>query len=305
MLREVLKRHLTKLPNLLAVAQYAHGTGRHNIAELYCIWRILRLANRQQHGEAFERIRHLTENCREIPPMLSNIAYAIFDAFLKMSWKGASTFPEYERFGIHQGIMPATLLDALMREIREAPSSKQSIMDFHPCYHYNYNPTSVAAAQTVHSFVSFDVQQRCRLAHIFRLLQAPVEQCLGIPGRVLNLKAWWTPPGARAIGMNNWHIDGMPNEICKLMLYPYGANMDAGTTQFRYPDGSKRHIEGPPVVYAIIKNSAIFHRGIAAKLGNRVVVELTIGPSPTTDWRMVCGGPLATYPKLPWIELPY
>ncbi|MGH7816253.1 MAG: hypothetical protein ACREOR_02590 [Candidatus Binatia bacterium] len=304
MLREFLIRRLAKRPNLLAMARFARRTGVTKIAELYSFWQILQLANAQQYAEAYERIRYLAENSQDIPPALSDIAYNVFDAFLRLKREALPVFPEYERFGIYQGIMPSHLLDALMTEVREAPAGGQSLTDFHPDYHYNYNPISVAAVQSIHSFVDFDAQQRQRLSHIFSLLQAPIEQCLGIPGRVLNLKAWWTPPGAKDTGMNEWHTDGFPNEICKLMVYPFGANMDAGTTQFRYPNGSERHIEGPPGVYAIFKNSAIVHRGIASKRENRLVVELTIGPSPTIDWRMASGGPLSTYPKLPWADLP-
>ncbi len=302
--REFLKRRLATRPNLLAMVRFVRRTGLPDIAELYPLWQILRLVNAQQYVEAFDRIRYFSENRQDIPAALSELAYNIFDANLRLQQQAFSVLPQYERFGIHQGVMPSRLLNALMSEVCAAPAGGQTLTNFHPDYHYNYNPKSVAAARTIHSFVNFNAQHRQRLSEIFSLLQAPIEKCLGIPGRVLNLKAWWTLPGAKAIGMNEWHTDGMPNEICKLMVYPYGADMEAGTTQFRYPDGSERHVDGPPGVFAIIKNSAISHRGIAAKREKRLVVELTIGPSPTIDWRMATGGPLATYPKLPWVELP-
>jgi len=285
------------------MAQLADKITLAKIAELYSVWRILQLANAKRYEKANKRTRTLVEESRDIPPALSDIAYRIFDAYLKSQREAVPVFPEYERFGFYQGIMPPHLLDALISEIHEAPAV-QSLTDIHPDYHYSYSPVGVEAAENIHSFVNFDAPQRKRLSHIFSLLRAPIERCLGIPGRVLNLKAWWTPVGAKAVGMNAWHTDGMPDEICKLMVYPFGADMDIGTTQFQYPDGSERNIEGPRGVYAIIKNSAFIHRGIAPKRKDRLIVELTIGPSPTMDWRMASGGPLSTYPKLPWADLP-
>jgi len=294
---------VVKESKLYGMAQLSDKIVHVRTAQLYSVWRILRLANAQRTEDAYERIRTLSEKSRDIPPGLSDIAYRIFDTYLKSRRGAVSVFPEYERFGFYQGIMPPHLLDALISEIREAPVVR-SLTDSYPNYYYNYSPVGVEAAENIHSFVNFDAPRKQQLSHIFSSLQAPIERCLGIPGRVLNLKAWWTPVGAKAVGMNEWHTDGMPNEICKLMVYPFGANMDVGTTQFQYPDGSERIIEGPRGLYAIIKNSAFIHRGIAPKREDRLIVELTLGPSHTIDWRMACGGPLSTYPKLPWADLP-
>src|SRR6185437_16004551 len=65
--------------------------------------------------------------------------------------------------------------------------------EFHPAYYYSHTPEALTAARNIHRFLQFDAAQRRRLSDIFAALAAPVESCLGVPARVVNLKAWWTP----------------------------------------------------------------------------------------------------------------
>ena len=305
MLRQAMKTGLQRWPTTLALVRLAHKTRLRDATDLVTFSRALRLRRSGRWEEALQQMEEWIGEHEDVPAVLSDFSYSVHDGALRAARRDVVRQSDYERFGLHQAVMPGKLLDALMAEIRAAPTTTRPPAEFHPAYYYSHTPEALTAVRNIHRFLQFDAAQRQRLSDIFAALAAPVESCLGVPARVVNLKAWWTPADAVQLGMNEWHTDGMPEEICKLMLYPFGANENAGTTEFRYADGSFRRVEGPPGVYAIFRNSSIVHRGIASRQKERVVVELTLAPYPSVDWRMASGGTLATYPKLPWAELPY
>jgi hypothetical protein len=295
------KTRLKRWPTLLATARFTWKSRLRKPERIIEFWRIVRLEGSEQHDAALVRLRRMIEDESDIPPVASELAYRTYDSVLRQSSSQIAIFPEFEKFGLYQAVMPKTLLDALMTEVNSAPSGPIEANDYDPRYFSN---PYIEVSQGTNYFVRFDGTQRRRLTEIMIALQPPVERCLGVPGRIVNIKSWWTNSHASPTQMNAWHLDGFPEQICKLMIYPFGADAERGTTEFRYDDGSARLITGPPGVYAIFKNSSIMHRGIAPTSGRRIVVELTIAPAPAMDLRIANGGANATFPKIPWAELP-
>ena len=91
----------------------------------------------------------------------------------------------------------------------------------------------------------------------------------------------------------------MPPPLLKIMIYPYGANEEIGTTELQLPNSSYV-VTGEPGTWIVFKNSEIVHRGRAPKKGKRLVIEISLIPSLTYDSEAACGGLNGRFPKLPW-----
>jgi len=137
----------------------------------------------------------------------------------------------------------------------------------------------------------------------FETLAAPVAACLGTRWRVLNVRAWKTRPGAEVMGPNAWHRDGFPRFALKLMIYLTGANEEIGTTEIELEDGSRQTICGPEGTWLLFQNGDLRHRGIAPLKGERVLVEITLGPSLRFNASPVFAGLNSAYPYHPWARI--
>lgn len=300
----LVKRGLAESPTLALLARHLYQEGLAGLGDLARLGSVIAAHRAADDARGITLLHAWLDEAEDVPLHLSELAYMVHAAALREHGKQAIAV-EFERHGIRQGVLPADLLDRLIGLVAAARSGHRPADDFHPAYHHTVEPPETEPGTGDHRFVFFSPGQRAELSEIFATLAAPIETCFGSPGRVVNLKSWWTPPSVPTVGMNEWHMDGMPPEICKLMVYPRGASPELGTTEFIYRDGSRRTIEGPPGTYTIIKNSAFYHRGIAPTRDDRILIELTLAPAAETDWRMANGGSVATYPKLPWAELPH
>ncbi|MCX6994705.1 MAG: methyltransferase domain-containing protein [Chlamydiae bacterium] len=129
-------------------------------------------------------------------------------------------------------------------------------------------------------------------------LKEPVTECIGTPWRVVNVRAWKTPPKSEEFGPSNWHTDGMPSAVLKIMFYPLGASSEKGTVALQLPHGVHTIEEGAGA-WVLFRNSELVHKAVNPRIGERIAIEITLLPSLTYDLRPISAGQNARHPYTP------
>lgn len=124
----------------------------------------------------------------------------------------------------------------------------------------------------------------------------PVAQLLGTPWRILNVRAWTTPPNADAsVGMYAFHLDGMPEAIFKIMIY--FTPMDAAHGSLEISPNCV--LLGPPNSWVLFYNSSVMHRGCPGTSRTRACAEITLSRSKEFDLVLHQPGLNAQWPVNP------
>ncbi len=143
---------------------------------------------------------------------------------------------------------------------------------------------------------------RWALSEIVDAVEGEVAKCLGTPFRALNARAWYSNLGAEEFGPYDWHTDGMPNEIFKVMVYLTPIDTATGGLELKH-DGKiiSLPVSGPGA-WVLFRNSSVNHRGIVGRERTRLVFELTLCRSVVMDTRLRTPGENAQWPKYPWVD---
>lgn len=217
---------------------------------------------------------------------------------------GRRVEPSYKTFGFKEGVLPRNLLDQFMLTIRKAKTKPISQDDYNPIFTIHGGLKAYEQPlNSSHKLYVLEKEQFDALKPIIEELKEPIAKCLGTPWRIVNILCWETHSEAIETGPNEWHSDGMPYAVQKIMIYLTGAGQEIGTTGLKLNDGSIRYVEGPPGTWMLFKISEIIHKGIKPKIGTRIVLEIRAIPSFRFDLRPFCAGFNAHYPKLPWLRL--
>lgn len=150
------------------------------------------------------------------------------------------------------------------------------------------------------NFFMLEKEQITKLEKIIYSLDPEISDLIGCNWRILNTRCWETIPNEYFVGAQNWHTDGMPDEILKLMIYLKGANKEIGSTELIKTDGDHFTVDSKEPCWLLFKNSTLVHRGVPSATGNRYIVELTLAPALQKDLTPVCAGLNAQHPILPW-----
>jgi hypothetical protein len=208
---------------------------------------------------------------------------------------------EFVRTGVRQGLLPRPVFERLRDALRACPAGLIRQEDFSITYrHHDGLRAFEKVLNSSHTYLQIERCNPEALRLTLEALSGPVTACLGVPWRTLNLRCWKTRPGATEAGPNAWHRDGFPSTALKLMVYLTGADALLGTTEIELKDGSRRVIEGPEGTWVLFQNGGLLHRGIAPTTGERVILEITLGPALKQDARPVFAGLNSAYPYYPW-----
>ena len=72
------------------------------------------------------------------------------------------------------------------------------------------------------------------------------------------------------------HRDGWHDRIMKVLIYPFGASQELGTTEFETSPSVVESVAGPAGCYAIFPNSTMNHRAISSKgMAERPAIQLS------------------------------
>lgn len=208
---------------------------------------------------------------------------------------------DYKKKGFIEGQLSKSQLDGLLSAIRKAKIKPISYDDFDPDFIIH---TGLKAYEkdlnSSHKLYVLEEEQINAIKPILETLKEPIAECLGTPWKIVNLLCWETHPQAIETGPNEWHKDGMPFAVQKIMIYLTGANIEIGTTALKLADDNTHYVSGPPGTWLLFKISEILHKGMKPKTGTRIVFEIRAIPSFEFDLRPHSAGFNAHYPKVPW-----
>jgi len=130
-----------------------------------------------------------------------------------------------------------------------------------------------------------------------------IYESTGCHWRVINSCALATKPNSD-FGMYNWHTDGFPNAIRKILIFPDPLNDDSGTFEYEEPtsEGCPHKIETNGSSWIFCDVNRVKHRGRPPKKGVRNCLQVTIACAETADMSYKQLGLNAHYPLSPLIE---
>jgi hypothetical protein len=195
-------------------------------------------------------------------------------------WRHLTDDPSFSTKGFRLGNLPPDLVDSFVKALESSDKIPTRHTDFLPGYVFNPNMSKIE--QTFNEGVVFYAGSP-RLTGVVReiveYLTPAVSGCLKHPFRIVNVRVLRTLSTAPTVGSNNWHSDGFPADVIKMMIYFTPVSADRGTTAIRLSDGSEVYPEGPAGLWLLFRNTELLHRGLPPKVGERIAMELTIAPS--------------------------
>jgi SAM-dependent methyltransferase len=203
-----------------------------------------------------------------------------------------------------QGFLLSRISENDASELRQLVLAAESTPILEEDHSANYRFTGLRGVgeQTLNdniTYVKLDRPALNRLETILRAISPEVKDQLGTNFRILNVRCWISDAKELSFGPNNWHLDGMPQSIHKVLLYLTPTSAQTGTTEMRLADGTVTSLEEPAGAWLLFKNSTIVHRGVSPKVGRRVMFEITLC---TSFWNVLAAhdhGSNAVYPYLP------
>lgn len=230
-------------------------------------------------------------------------AWSLYPSFVRCAGAvmGMKSDEEFRQKGVKIGTLPPELLLRLREAIDRAQPCPIEVHDHDQGYFFHAGIGQYAKAlNRDHFYVQGGSDQAAALVPIIELFRRPVSACLSSPWHVVNTRCWKTRPGASEGGPNAWHTDGFPLAAPKLMIYVTGAGADIGTTEIKTLDGETIRVEGPPGTWVLFRNGDLLHRGVAPRVGERIILELTLSPTLRFDPHPVFAGLNAQFPRRPW-----
>jgi len=160
-------------------------------------------------------------------------------------------------------------------------------------------PGIIAELNSKHNFYSApDTAARRHLEAFLDANRALLEAQLGSPFEICNVRIDELL-SSNAYGPSQWHTDGGPRFLRKILLYPGPLKRDAfGALEFFDRKGRKHVLESDGPIAALFEASFLMHRGHPPQRDQRGLIEITLKPSRVTMTRAVFPGHLARVPRV-------
>lgn len=168
-------------------------------------------------------------------------------------------------------------------------------------------PAIVERLNSDHRYQQLTGRHLWAIWSVLESLRPLVSEALGAEWRVLNVRGWDTPArppkDAEIDGPNSAHLDGMPLDIHKIMVYLTPAGPATGGIEMM-PNWDQRFaLDAPAGGWILFHNSTVTHRALAPTQPGfvRRALEITIVRSMTSDIRPNVAGLNSRHPFDPWM----
>ncbi len=209
--------------------------------------------------------------------------------------------PQFLEKGMTAGNLPADLATGLRKYIESLPKHTADISNECPeTFAKPYTPQKVTNdLNRERDFYRIAQKDQKAIEPALSHLKEEVEEAYGSCWRIVNVRSWKTFPGAKA-GSNDWHGDGLPWPVNKIMVYLTDIEPEVGGTEIELHDGSRQITHGTAGTWCLFQSGYLQHRGIAPTVGHRLVLEIATCPAFETDLTVFHSGYGAKYPISPW-----
>jgi SAM-dependent methyltransferase len=134
------------------------------------------------------------------------------------------------------------------------------------------------------------------LAAFLSRIAPHIERQLAQKWRVVNVRAWRARPKS-SFGPSDWHSDGGPCFVRKILLYPVAPNAMSGSIDFSDRAGNCMLLDSASPAGILYDSAVLLHRGHPGESAPRPIIEITIAPAATTDVGFVYAGQNARFPR--------
>lgn len=220
----------------------------------------------------------------------------------------SDTYSNFAETGIATGVLPETLAFKLIAALGRCPEEPMRFGAAHPQFDETDLPQDVFdRLNTGTVFYRASADALWCLADIYETMQDEIAACLGAAWRILGVRCWSLNAASAPAGPNDWHLDGLPLALCKIMLFPTPVGREHGTLEIRMPDGREAILENEGPSWVLFRPSELLHRGIPPQSQSaiRYTVEATVTPSPAFDITPFFAGNNARHPYFPWYRACY
>jgi len=204
-----------------------------------------------------------------------------FDEYVQEFLKSSRASELVGRSIVNLGNMDDFILRPIIREYERLVPTKLSIDDCDADFEANkIDLETVRKLNDEHQYFEISGHLRFLIWKFVRSLAISEPRILW---DILNIRAWKTDPSNHSeFGPTDWHFDGMPRSINKIMIYLTEIGGERGGLQF-IADGNNKIISdvcGPPGIFILFNNSTIRHRAVAPSVGYpaRKCIEITLVP---------------------------
>jgi hypothetical protein len=210
---------------------------------------------------------------------------------------------EFSTRGVHFSQLSSELAAETRSVVENAEVVPFRIGDFTPGFVTADFPVEVEnSLNETSKFRHFDTRATWVIGDMLDSLKDEVAACLGTPWKVLNIRSWSTRPQSEVMGPYAWHSDGFVDEIFKVMVYLTPLSVETGAIEFEIDGSVVQHKSPTEGAWALFKNSAIKHRGVAGTIQERLAIEVTLCRAVAFDIRPRFPGLNAHWPEFPWID---
>ena len=207
---------------------------------------------------------------------------------------------EFMKNDLKTGVLSSSDLQILLDSIENAPLMPRLASDHIPGYYFDKNFSILESGWAEH-FRYFDLRGETEsIQKVFSNLAPKIRACFGYDFRLVNFNCWGMQPSSAGFGANVWHTDGFPPGIYKVLIYLTPPGKERGTSEVLLPDGSKTMVEGPAGTWILFNATTLYHRGVPAVSGERIIMNVTVVPAFKGAVRPVFAGLNANFPWFPW-----
>ncbi len=189
------------------------------------------------------------------------------------------------------GFLPPDLASRCAAAIKGAPEADYSAKAYRTAW-------TDGPAPAGHVYKALDARTAWELSEVVEALQEPVAGLLGSPWRTLNVRSWISTQKASS-GPYDWHTDGEPEGIFKVMLYWTPTGNGGGGLEIDSGGGTATPLAGPAGLWVLFANSTLLHRAIAPTTGERIATEITLCKWPRMDTGLRSIGANVRHPMYP------
>jgi hypothetical protein len=189
----------------------------------------------------------------------------------ELDWQRPEAF---ERSKYVCGSLPSPMVDELKAAILAAPSAHMTKEIHYKAVPGALSAEDLKALNASTDYRKLDGRTRWALYPVLHYLARPVTQLLGCLWATHNVRSYISRENAQG-GPHEWHTDGEPLEMLKIMVYfaDGGLEIDTG-------GGTTKEIGGYGT-WVLFYNSVLLHR--AKPFPGRIATEITLTPWPVLN----------------------
>jgi len=213
---------------------------------------------------------------------------------------------EIKNNGFVTGQLDSDLTSRLIEMVEQANVIAFSAADSRADFAFSPNVSEYESAiNSDHQYLDLTTTMLWQVNTLLTTMDPIIQNAIGTPWRALNVRVWKTTAlavGAETIGSLDWHDDGMPKDMLKLLVYLTDLSLETGSVEWKVSETETTHLIGPAGSWLLFQNSVVFHRGRPpTEPGtHRTLLEITLTPSAMNVPTIVRGGNNARHPWRYW-----